>query len=178
MKVDEAAKQQARSAAALLAEVPEVIDVSAWFEQHTALLHQLLHHAVSVVASSSSRHDKRLLEQLGQTHADLHAHTLKIAGPAVPKVLSRDGKHPIPFQRLAEARAKVQVLTNELAELEALESWQPRFDVMSPKQEALAIQFCAEIAGRVGEAGSPPDPVRLLEMAEALYQAEREEMAP
>lgn len=53
--------------------------------------------------------------------------------------------------------------------------WQPTFDFMSPSQEALAIQFCQEISGRRGEAGSPPDPVRLLEMAQALYQAERQD---
>lgn len=47
-----------------------------------------------------------------------------------------------------------------------------KFDAMSPEQEVLAVQFCAEIAGKRGEKGKPPDPVRLLEMAEALYLAE------
>lgn len=56
-------------------------------------------------------------------------------------------------------------------------SWEPSFDAMCPKQERLAIQFCEDIAGRKGGHGSPPDPVRLLEMAEALYRAEREEFA-
>lgn len=56
-------------------------------------------------------------------------------------------------------------------------SWEPSFDAMCPKQERLAIQFCEDIAGRKGGDGSPPDPVRLLEMAEALYRAEREEFA-
>jgi hypothetical protein len=102
-----------------------------------------------------------------------------IASGAVPVVLSRDGKYPIPFERLAEARAKVQVLTEELAqardELAAVkvEGWRPEFDAMSPRQEELVVQFCQEIAGRRGEAGSPPDPVRLLDMAQALYEAER-----
>lgn len=47
-----------------------------------------------------------------------------------------------------------------------------KFDGISPKQERLAIEFCMEIAGRRGEQPCPPDPVRLLEMAEALYRAE------
>ena len=50
--------------------------------------------------------------------------------------------------------------------------WRPQFDGMEPEQERLAIQFCEEIAGRRGEKGRAPDPVRLLEMAEALYKAE------
>ena len=61
---------------------------------------------------------------------------------------------------------------------QATAAWQPQFDVMSPKQEVLVQQFCAEIAGPKGEPGRPPDPVRLLEMAQALYEAEREECGP
>lgn len=56
--------------------------------------------------------------------------------------------------------------------------WEPAFDVMSWDQEKLAIKFCEEIAGKRGEKGSSPDPVRLLEMAQALYEAERKEFAP
>lgn len=55
------------------------------------------------------------------------------------------------------------------AEIERLS---PKFDAMAPEQERLAIEFCMEIAGRKGEKPNPPDPVRLLEMAEALYRAE------
>lgn len=47
-----------------------------------------------------------------------------------------------------------------------------KFDAMSPAQEALAVQFCEEIAGPRGQQSRHPDPVRLLEMAEALYLAE------
>jgi hypothetical protein len=50
----------------------------------------------------------------------------------------------------------------------------PHFDAMSHKQEVLVQQFCAEIAGPKGQPGRLPDPVRLLEMAEALYLAELE----
>ncbi|MGJ7529183.1 hypothetical protein [Variovorax sp. GB1P17] len=52
--------------------------------------------------------------------------------------------------------------------------WEPQFDACSAEQERLALQFCLEIAGERGGPGSLPDPVRLLEMAEALYRAERE----
>ncbi|SFE19657.1 hypothetical protein [Paracidovorax konjaci] len=179
MMADEAAKRQARSAAEALANVPEIVDVAAWYTQHTALLHQLLHHAIKRVAAAPvSKQTQRVIQSLGRTHADLQAHTAKIAGPAVPRVLARDGVHTIEYDRLAEARAKVQVLTEELESMRAEKAWQPQFNVMSPKQETLALQFCLEIAGRRGEPGALPDPVRLLEMAQALYEAEREECAP
>lgn len=48
------------------------------------------------------------------------------------------------------------------------QTWEPEFNAMAPRQEDLAVRFCAEIAGR------QPDPVRLLEMAEELYRAERD----
>ena len=62
----------------------------------------------------------------------------------------------------------------EILKLRRMPDWEPQFDCMTPKQEELAVQFCQEIAGPRGKRGSPPDPVRLLEMAEALYKAERE----
>lgn len=40
-----------------------------------------------------------------------------------------------------------------------------------PEMERLAVEFCQEIAGRRGEAPSPPDPVRLLEMAHEMLKA-------
>ncbi|MBT2322564.1 hypothetical protein J7E62_09420 [Variovorax paradoxus] len=57
-------------------------------------------------------------------------------------------------------------------------AWRPEFDAVSPKQEALAIQFCREIEGGRVMKGQAPDSDRLLEMAQALYEAEREDMAP
>lgn len=54
-------------------------------------------------------------------------------------------------------------------------AWQPEFDGTSSKQEELVVEFCLEIAGRKGgEKGRNPDPMRLLEMAQALYEAEKE----
>ncbi|CAM3404044.1 hypothetical protein [Paracidovorax anthurii] len=179
MLADEAAKRRARPAADALADVPEIVDVAAWYSQHTALLHQFLHHAIKRVAAAPvSKQTQRVIHSLGQTHADLMAHTVKIAGPSVPRVLARDGKHSIPYERLAEARAKVQVLTEELAYLQALEEWHPRFEAMSAKQEALAAQFANEIAAQAEGDHIGPGPTRLLEMARQLYEAEREELAP
>lgn len=72
------------------------------------------------------------------------------------------------------ARDAVAELIRLQAELEARKPlpWEPQFDFMAPGQEDLAMQFCIEIAGLRGQKGSPPDPVRLMEMAEALYKAE------
>jgi hypothetical protein len=56
--------------------------------------------------------------------------------------------------------------------------WEPQFDACGSDQEQMALKFCLEIAGERGEKGSLPDPVRLLEMAEALYIAERDECRP
>ena len=82
-------------------------------------------------------------------------------------------------QRMLEAADELEKRADRIAELarenEALRKdarWRPQFDGMEPEQERLAIQFCEEIAGRRGEKGRAPDPVRLLEMAEALYKAE------
>ena len=133
---------------------------------------------------ADARRNTKLVKILEQAHSDIKSHTQKIAGNAVPTVLTRDGNHTIAYEQLAEARAKVQVLTAELAQAREdlaaakVEGWLPAFDVMSTRQEELAIQFCQEIAGRRGEPGSLPDPVRLLEMAQALYEAERQDLCP
>lgn len=60
----------------------------------------------------------------------------------------------------------------KILDLRAPPTWEPEFDFMAPGQEELAMQFCLEIAGPRGEKGSPPDPVRLMEMCQALYKAE------
>jgi polyhydroxyalkanoate synthesis regulator phasin len=67
-------------------------------------------------------------------------------------------------------------LERRLKEAESMR-WEPKFEAMSPKQEQLAQQFSMEIAGPRGGKPSLPDPVRLLEIAEALYQAERDDSA-
>ncbi len=76
-----------------------------------------------------------------------------------------------------EADGTYGVLMNNAAwwGWQAAKAWEPQFDVMSVEQEKLVQEFCLEIAGKRGEKGSPPDPVRLLEMAQSLYLAERNE---
>lgn len=51
--------------------------------------------------------------------------------------------------------------------LRAIPQWEPEFDAISPTQEELAMKFAHEAC----ESGV--DSVRLLEMAEQLYKAER-----
>jgi hypothetical protein len=63
--------------------------------------------------------------------------------------------------------------TREILALRSMPTWEPQFDGMTPGQKELVRQYCQEIAGKRGVKGSPPDPVRLPEMAEALYKVER-----
>lgn len=79
-----------------------------------------------------------------------------------------------PWVRYSDYEAlRAQVAESRLAQLKAENGrLQAKFDAMVPEQEALAIEFCIEIAGPRGKKPRPPDPVRLLEMAEALYRAE------
>ena len=81
--------------------------------------------------------------------------------------------------RRTDAEALTETRTKALMDsIRAALSWEPQFDVTSAKQEELVRQFVAEIAGPKGKPGRLPDEVRLLEMAEELYQAEREEYGP
>ena len=75
--------------------------------------------------------------------------------------------------QLQENRDSLVDYVNEILESRCQQpKLEPQFDAMSIEQERLAVQFCAEISGRRGGKPSLPDPVRLLEMAEALYHAE------
>lgn len=56
--------------------------------------------------------------------------------------------------------------------------WEPQFDACSSDQEQLALKLCEEIAAWRAEPGVLFDPARLLEMAESLYVAERDECRP
>jgi hypothetical protein len=154
-----------------------VVDLVVWYEQQEALSYSLLHLAVK--AAGQPIGNMKAAQDVDRAHAALLEHSRQIAGNHLPLLLAKNGVHTIPYQHLAEAQAKVQVLTAEIAQARdelatiKVEGWRPEFDAMSPRQEELVVQFCQEIAGRRGEAGSPPDPVRLLEIAQALYEAER-----
>jgi hypothetical protein len=80
-------------------------------------------------------------------------------------------------ERSALTRALKKSVTPVIVERQVPE-WVPQFDAISAEQERLVMEFCQEIAGPRGKKGSPPDPVRLLEMAHALYDAERNDMLP
>lgn len=155
-----------------------------WYEEHVALVDSLVCRTVKAVSGAPSRRNPALLEQIGKAHDALRASAARIAGKAVPVVTGKNGLRTIPYKSLADARAKVKVLTEELAhaqqQIAALKvgGWRPAFDVMCPGQERLVVEFCREIAGTLEKPGRLPDPVRLLEMAEALYEAERKDRAP
>lgn len=61
-----------------------------------------------------------------------------------------------------------QKFARRILSLRAMPLWEPEFDAISPNQESLAVEFCAEIKEGI-------DAVRLLEMAEELYKAERDD---
>lgn len=56
--------------------------------------------------------------------------------------------------------------------------WEPQFDACSSDQEQLALKLCEEISAWQAGPGVLFDPARLLEMAESLYVAERDECRP
>lgn len=168
-------------AAVKMRTLPVVVDTAAWYEEHAQLCYEL---QLAAVRTGGPGKDAATEAAVDKAHTALLTHAAIIHGCSEPVLLAKDGLHAIPYEKLAQARAKVQVLTAELAqareELAAAkaEGWHPEFDAMSPRQEELAIQFCQEIAGRKGEPGRLPDPVRLLEMAQALYEVERSDCAP
>ncbi|QTD44583.1 hypothetical protein [Ottowia testudinis] len=92
-----------------------VIDAQAWYEEHEALAYQLLHLAVKSAVQPSADAGR----QAQATHAALLDHALEIAGVPAPRVMARDGVHVIPYERLAEARAKVRILEQENSALRA-----------------------------------------------------------
>lgn len=94
----------------MLADAPQLIDRTDWYEQHEALCHHLLH----MVAKALVTHTDEALLEAGQAHGAVRRHAQLMAGAAVPIVLTRDGRHTIAYEQLAEARAKVTILQKEL----------------------------------------------------------------
>lgn len=111
-----------------------------------------------------------------QANAQLEAY-LEASNPALPlpdaQIDAVAERMPSGLQGFLKEWGYRQFARKILA-LRAMPTWEPEFDCMTPKQEELTLQFCQEIAGERGKPGRAPDPVRLLEMAEALYKAERE----
>lgn len=148
--------------------MPETLSKDEWVQEHEWLLFDLLRRATelakcrgTVPGSTQQAYDLALQLLLAHCHGVRPDHL---------SVVGRGGVGTIPYALYAASRAEVRTLREALAKGDA---WRPEFDAMSPRQEELAIQFCQEIAGRRGEAGCAPDPVRLLEMAQELYEAEQ-----
>lgn len=102
-----------RIAEAKLGTVPTVVDTAAWYEEHAQLCYDL---QVAAVRAAS---DREAEADVAKAHAALLAHAAIINGGSGPVLLAKDGVHPIPFERLASARAKIKVLEAENARLRA-----------------------------------------------------------
>ena len=107
------------TAEAKLGTVPTVVDTSAWDEAHAQLCYDLQVAAVRAASEPGAE------AAVGEAHAALLAHAAIINGGSGPVLLAKDGVHPIPFERLAAARAKIKVLEAENARLRAAGSAGP-----------------------------------------------------
>lgn len=148
--------------------MPEALSKDEWVQEHEWLVFDLLRRATELAKFRGT------VPGPTQQAYDLALQLLLAHGQGVRpdhlRVMGRDGVGTIPYALYAASRAEVRTLREALAKGVA---WRPEFDAMSPRQEELAFLFCQEIVGHRGEAGRAPDPVRLLEMAQELYEAER-----
>jgi hypothetical protein len=92
------------------------IDGAAWYTEHERLSYDL----ISTMARANvgpitalGKHNR----QVTSAQAALLAHARLISGAQEPILMAKDGVHTIPFQKLADARAQIQVLEAELAKL-------------------------------------------------------------
>jgi len=93
---------------------------STWYQQHEALTLHLLHMTVKALATPAGADDiSNHAQDVDHAHSALRRHAQIIVGHAVPVVLARDGVRTIPFEQLAEAKAKVAALECELHILRA-----------------------------------------------------------
>lgn len=96
-----------------MGKIPEVVNTAAWYEEHAQLCYDLQVAAVRAASEPDAE------AEVGQAHTALLAHAAIINGGSGPVLLAKDGVHPIPFERLAAARAKIKVLEAENARLRA-----------------------------------------------------------
>ncbi|WP_027996006.1 hypothetical protein [Simplicispira psychrophila] len=108
------AVQDARTA---LDTVPCLIDFDLWVDDHEALAYQLVH--ITVKGAGQQENVRVTSAAVDHALAQLMNHAHLITNKPRPLLLAKDGVHTIPYERLAEARAKVQVLLVENAELRA-----------------------------------------------------------
>ncbi len=112
--VRQPATQDARTA---LGTVPRLIDFDLWVDEHEVLAYQLVH--ITVKGAKQQENDHVTTATVDHALAQLMDHAHLITNKPRPLLLAKDGVHTIPYERLAEARAKVQVLLAENAELRA-----------------------------------------------------------
>ena len=108
-----AAPQLPSPALLKMSTMPTVVDTAAWYEEHAQLCYDLQVAAVRAASEPGAE------AAVGEAHAALLAHAAIINGGSGPVLLAKDGVHPIPFERLAAARAKIKVLEAENARLRA-----------------------------------------------------------
>lgn len=156
------ARKPKTSAQALLATAPRTLNGSAWLEQHEALTHHLLHMMARALAKPAGRATDGALQPIAQAYSALREHAKQVVGDTVPVVLTADGRHEIPFEKLSEARAKVAVLQAEL-QAAHIAGAQAR-DLLALAQACMAqgtapsAELVARIQQAVGQTASTNEP--------------------
>lgn len=97
-----------------LGHIPTVVDTAGWYEEHAQLCYDLQEAAVRAARDLGAE------SEVAEAHSALLAHAAIINGGSGPVLLAKDGVHPIPFERLAAARAKIKVLEAENTRLRAV----------------------------------------------------------
>lgn len=102
-------------------------NAAGWYQEHEQLSYAF------VVAIAKASIDSSRAARIAAEHAHdaLLQHAQLILGSAAPVVLTRDGKHTIPYKEVADLRARVRVLSAELAALRA--QTEPRSTLPNPK---------------------------------------------
>lgn len=92
------------------------VDGAAWYDEHERLSYDL----VTTMARANvgpitalGKHNR----QVTSAQAALLAHARLISGAQEPILMARDGIHTIDYRKLADARAQIQVLEEELLKL-------------------------------------------------------------
>ncbi|QIL81012.1 hypothetical protein G7047_14735 [Diaphorobacter sp. HDW4A] len=93
------------------------VDLTVWYEEHDARLYHLLHMLAKALARASVDLDDELSDLVAGAYGDVRSHAKQLVGNSIPIVLAKDRKHTIDYDELAEARAKIRILTFELNEL-------------------------------------------------------------
>ncbi|KJA11313.1 hypothetical protein RP29_06220 [Acidovorax temperans] len=89
----------------------KLVDTAAWYEEHAQLCFELQ------AAAIRAAHDPKAKVELQQAQSALLAHAAIITDGSGPVLFAKDGIHTIPFERLAEARAKIKLQEAENARL-------------------------------------------------------------